>query len=601
MTAPERHLPASWPDALLLAELFAVSASALGGIVLRGRQSSARERLCGWVRDLLAPGPVIRVPSHVTEERLLGGVSLAATLEAGRPVTERGLLAAAHEGALVVSMSERLRPSIAVPLCAALDEGALALERDGLTGRVSSRIGVVALDEGIDDERTPARLSDRLAFFLDVDALDERTAAVDDCAPDLARVDRARDLFPRVSIDDVFVDSLCSAAFELGIESLRGPVLAASAARCHAALRGAMAVEEADVVVAARLVLGPRATRLPSPGEVDADEGDSSPQGDDDDLANEAPNSGDAVPSEHGGANDTSQLDEVVLKAAGCGLPQGLLDGLPARAASGRAGSRDGRSGEAKGSTSTGRPVGSRQGNPRDGERLNVVETLRAAAPWQRLRRAAVLDPRARRIHLRREDFRVTRFEKRTESSVIFSVDASGSAALQRMAEAKGAVEQVLIDCYVRRDHVALIAFRGRAASLLLSPTRSLTRVRRSLAELAGGGTTPLASGIDAARLLALDSRRRGQAPVIVLMTDGRANVSRDGSEGATRAASDATESARAVRNDEIPVLFLDTAPRPRQQARDLAKEMGARYVPLPYLDARGISREIRSLSGGAS
>ena len=100
---------------------------------------------------------------------------------------------------------------------------------------------------------------------------------------------------------------------------------------------------------------------------------------------------------------------------------------------------------------------------------------------------------------MRRDDFRMTRFQQRTRTTTIFVVDASGSSALNRLAEAKGAVELLLADCYVRRDQVALLAFRGKEAELLLPPTRSLVRAKRSLAGLPGGGGTPLAAGIDAA------------------------------------------------------------------------------------------------------
>ncbi len=114
-----------------------------------------------------------------------------------------------------------------------------------------------------------------------------------------------------------------------------------------------------------------------------------------------------------------------------------------------------------------------------------------------------------RRIEVHPDDFRIVRFRQRTETSIVFAVDASGSTALHRLGEAKGAVELLLADCYVRRDHVALIAFRGRDATLLLPPTRSLTRAKRCLSGLPGGGATPLAAGIDAAA----DAGRRRAAP----------------------------------------------------------------------------------------
>jgi magnesium chelatase subunit D len=120
----------------------------------------------------------------------------------------------------------------------------------------------------------------------------------------------------------------------------------------------------------------------------------------------------------------------------------------------------------------------------------------------------------APRVLVRRDDFRVQRLRERRETTTVFVVDASGSAALHRLAEAKGAIELLLAECYVRRDRVALIAFRGRpgaaGAELLLPPTRSLVRAKRSLADLPGGGGTPLAHGLDAARALAEDVSRRG-------------------------------------------------------------------------------------------
>ena len=236
--------------------------------------------------------------------------------------------------------------------------------------------------------------------------------------------------------------------------------------------------------------------------------------------------------------------------------------------------------------------------------RLNVVETLRAAAPWQRLRREEVArlrgkpDPKAaKRIEIRQDDFRITRFKHRSETTTVFIVDASGSSALHRLAEAKGAVELLLADCYVRRDRVALVAFRGQAAEILLPPTRSLVRAKRLLAGLPGGGGTPLASGIDLGMMLADSVKRRGGTPIVIIMTDGRANVARDGSGGRARATEDALSAARLMRAAEVTTLVIDTSPRPQQQGRDLAAEMGARYLPLPHADANSLSHAVRAVS----
>jgi len=587
---------AVWADAALAVELLAVDPFALGGVLVRAWPGPPRDQLCTWLRELL-PGPLLRLPLHITEDRLLGGLSLAATLRTGRVVAEQGLLAQADGGAILAAMAERLEPQVTSQLCAALDRGELTVERDGITAAAACRIAVVALDEGIEDERVCEALRDRLALHLSLTELPPGSAAQE--APDPARVERGRALLSQVELDDEVAEVLCQTALALGIGSLRAPLLAARVARLHAALEGRTRVEDPDAAAAARLVLGPRATCVPELDEEQSEQppAESEPESEPDDTtALEPPDSSEKTDPKK---SAKPPLEEIVLEAAKSAIPAGLLDALALGQAPRSSPRSAGQAGALRSSTQRGRPAGVRPGLPEGDKRLNIVETLRAAAPWQQLRRRERQDARpagVQRVEIRKDDFRITRYKQRTETSVIFAVDASGSAALQRLAEAKGAVEQVLADCYVRRDHVALIAFRGTGAALLLAPTRSLVRVRRSLADLAGGGTTPLAAGIDAALSLALDARKRGQTPVLVLMTDGRANVTRDGGEGRAKAAADASASARAVRLAGVRALFLDTAPRPQPPTRLLAAEMGARYLPLPYLDAVGISRQVQSL-----
>ncbi|WP_412509900.1 VWA domain-containing protein, partial [Roseovarius sp. SYSU LYC5161] len=110
--------------------------------------------------------------------------------------------------------------------------------------------------------------------------------------------------------------------------------------------------------------------------------------------------------------------------------------------------------------------------------RHDVIATLRAAAPWQALRARHG----AARVVIHPGDIRLRRYEDRSDRLVIFVVDASGSAAMARLAEAKGAVELLLGQAYARRDHVAVVAFRGSAAETLLPPTRSLVQAKRRLA-----------------------------------------------------------------------------------------------------------------------
>lgn len=197
------------------------------------------------------------------------------------------------------------------------------------------------------------------------------------------------------------------------------------------------------------------------------------------------------------------------------------------------------------------------------------------------------------RVLIRADDFQVTRYQQRSETTTLFVVDASGSAALHRLAEAKGAVELLLADCYVRRDRVALMAFRGAGCELMLSPTRSLTRAKRALAGLPGGGGTPMASAIEAAQQLYERLSRKGDSVVVVLLTDGRANLDRNGRPGRAQAEEDALAAARRARVSGMACVLVDTSSQPAAHGQRLAAELGALYQPLPYADPRALSARI--------
>ena len=498
---------------------------------------------------------------------------------------QKGLLAEADGGVVLLVMAERTEPGTAARLRAVLDDGAVTLQRDGLSRVLPTRFGLVALDEGADpDERPPASLLDRLAFHLDLTEISARD--IDDPSWSAADLTAARAMLARPAGDGAdpatdAVDALCSAADALGIASLRAPLLALRAARVAAALDGRTDVTDDDLGLAARLVFVPRATRFPAPPQDTEQPEPEPPPPPEDDQQEET-----QIPDQ--------PLADVVLEAAVAALPPDLLEKL-AQMDGGRGRVRStGRAGQTRLSAKRGRPVGTRQGELKGGARLHLLETLKAAAPWQMLRRRTTSGSQPR-FEVRRDDFRIIRFRQRIGTTTVFAVDASGSAAMQRLGEAKGAVELLLADCYVRRDQVALIAFRGQGAHILLPPTGSLLRAKRSLAGLPGGGPTPLAAGIDAAVAMADQVRRSGRTPVITILTDGRANIGRDGTGGRPRAEAEALESARLLRATGVATLFVDTSPRPNPFARKLADEMRAHYIPLPYADPAALSRAVRN------
>ncbi|KQT50471.1 magnesium chelatase ATPase subunit D [Methylobacterium sp. Leaf456] len=610
----------AWDDSLRALALFAADPHGLGGLVLRAGAGPVRDRWLDLLRTHIA-GPLRRLPPGIGDDRLIGGLDLPATLRAGRPVAQSGLLAEADGGVVIVPMAERLEPGTVARLCAALDTGVIALERDGLAARLPARIGLVLLDEGIEDEAVAEALADRLAFRIDLTGVSlreaETTPSYTPPHPEVPaqRASKEGSSQPRAPLEPSFeaalrfapqdegegweerggvsveladdpVTILCNTAAALGIASLRAPLLALRAARIAAG----GPPDDAALMEAARLVLAPRATRLPAPqpqdGEASAPEEQAEPPP-------ETQSQPDDSPPPESEADESAQpqknLDEVVIEAAQAAIPKDLLARLLAGGPSLRK-AEAGRKGAAAASQHKGRPVGSRPGDPRRG-RLDLIATLRTAAPWQRLRRG---EGETRRVIVAPEDFRIRRFRQRSETTAIFCVDASGSAALERLAEAKGAVELLLAEAYVRRDRVALVAFRGAGAEVLLPPTRSLVRAKRALAGLPGGGGTPLAAGLDAATALGLAVRRAGGTPVVVLLTDGRANVARSGLGGRALAGEEALAAGRAIRHHGLRILVIDTGARP-DGARALADAAQARYCPLPMADAGSVRAAVRA------
>ncbi len=586
-----------WRLACRAATLCAIDPSGLGGTHVRARNGPARDKWLDGLRRATSPAPLVKTNSSVPDDRLIGGLDLAGTLAAGRPVLEPGLMARADGGLLVVSNSETMPRGTAARIAAALDAGVVAIARDGVSTSLPARFGAVLIDEGdAEDAAPPAVLLDRLAFRLCLDGLSLADIAVDHMQD--SPVTAARAVLTTIGVQDSIIAALCEAAAAFGISSPRAVLLALRAARAIAALDGRAEIDGDAVREAAVLVLGPRAISAPAPSS----EEDNTPEEPPEPFESEEGQTPPEPPGTDNETADANALTESVVDAVRAALPADLLAGLLSATAG--AGAGGGRAANTAPSVNRGRQIGARPGAPRGGARLDVLATLRSAAPWQRLRGVDVA-ARSRggdmRIAIRREDFRIRRFEEASETVTIFMVDASGSAALHRLGEAKGAVELLLADCYVRRDSVALIAFRGTASTIELPPTRSLTRAKRALSGLPGGGGTPLAHALLQAGQLARDAQRRGVSPAIVMLTDCRTNVALDGAGGRARAETDALDAARVLARAGLPVLLVDTSPRPQPFAAVLKGALRARYLPLPYSDSRVVADAARALTGGAA
>jgi len=605
-----------WDLACLAIALLKQDPAGLQGMLVAASHGPVHQAFQTRLAELFA---LTRVPVNVSEERLTGGLDINETLAQGKRVTLPGLLHI-KSGALLINGAERLETTVVGILGAHLDNVSM--------GDTRHAVPIIALDESLPDETGLAdtALGDRLALMLPLpdlpwQALQHAMAEYERSAGSVIEQTHAQvskqqsastlDLSARqtaeaishIQIPDDILTELIQLANALGIESMRPLIYASRVARGHAWLDGRDIVDMEDATVATRLVLAPRATQLPqaaaneteSDTQRDADESseppDDEPASDtsdetDDITGEDQPMPQDAQAPEN--TDDTEPCDtdqsanmaEQLLEAASATLPQHLIANLVRGQ---RAGNTSGRDAKSSSVGTQGRPAGVRRPRGRYArQRLNIVETLKGAAPRQRLRGRSLNDGTPGRLQIRLEDFRITRYKQPTRTTTVFVVDASGSAALHRLAEAKGAVELLLAECYVRRDRVAMISFRGLSASLELPPTRSLVRAKRQLSGLPGGGGTPLAAGLDLATDVVRQLKQAGETPVVVLMTDGKANINRRGEGSRVQALEDAEAAARVLASQDVRALFIDTSPRPRPQAAQLAATLQARYLPLP-------------------
>jgi magnesium chelatase subunit D len=555
----------------------------LRGLVLAAPVGTGKSSLARGVRDVLGEAtPFVELPPSVDVENLLGGLDLEATLQSGHMVLKEGVLARADGGVAYVDGVNLLTDASANLLLSVLDEGEVRVEREGVSMRTPARFSLIGSYDPAEGQ--PRRhLLDRVGLLVTLPGA--RSAAqraeviqrnLGPAAPHWAEdtqflyglIQTAREHLPTVHISEAQIRRLSVTALQYGVEGHRVDVFAVRAACAAAAYELRESVNDDDLLLAARLVILPRATRTPEQEEEPPQQQQQPPPPEPEPPE---PEQRDEQQSEEGETPVPEQIiaPEQILEALESDLPEELADLSFSHMRRGQAGSRGTTSG------TRGRHVNSVPGEAARG-RIDVVATLRAAAPWQAVR------GRADKLELRASDVRIKQYRSKAGALFCFGVDASGSMALHRMRQAKGAVHTLLEKAYVNRDRVALMAFRGEEAEILMPPTQSVELARRALDLLPTGGGTPLASALVLGVDLAQQAKRRGiMQTVLVLLTDGRANVPLE--EGANPR-EELERLGGYVHEAGMAVVVVDTKRSylSRGEARQLAEWLGATYAYLP-------------------
>lgn len=626
-------------DAARQALLLLAVDPALGGVVLAAGVGTGKSTLMRSFAHFIGVEPFVELPVGVTEDRLLGGLDLEATLATGTRTHRSGLLARANGGLLYADGVNLLDESTINHILAATDSGVVRVEREGLSLVEPAHFALLATYDPA--EGPPRRhLLDRVGLIVAPIAQASAPARAEVIRRNLLvpspaawteeeqvlldMVREARQMLPSVRITDAQIEQLAATALVLGVEGHRADIFATCAALASAALAGREEVEEEDLERAIRYVLLPRATRAPQfePEEEEQpappDQTPTPPP----DQQEEQDEDQDEDQEEHPPEppQEPQAIEDLVLAALDAEMPPDILETPFTIKRSGRSGSRGKTSGQ------RGRHIRSVPGRPGDG-RLDVIATLRAAAPWQRVRGAQHQRPRSKTtpsgsrrrsasassssptlLQLRAEDLHVKRYRSKAGTLFCFLVDASGSMALHRMRQAKGAVNALLQQAYVHRDQVALLSFRGEQADLLMPPSQSVELAKRALDVLPTGGGTPLAAALLAAYQVAEQAHSRGiHRTTLVIITDGRPNVplhfdpAQSREQRLAQAREEVQRLAGKLRAAGLGAVVVDTQRNfmSRGEAQQLAAWLGGAYFYLPQGRGEEIAQAVLAANEG--
>jgi len=577
---------------------------------------------------------VIDLPLGATEDRVVGSIDVEKAIREGIKALEPGILAAANRGILYIDEVNLLDDHVADVI---LDSAAMSInvvEREGVSVSHPSKFILVGTMNPEEGELRP-QLLDRFGLQASVESIDDADKRVEivklvesfERDPEEFRksferkqkalrekIVHAKQIVNEVEISDDLLKLTADTCIKLGVRTHRAEIVINRTAKTIAAFDGRKKVTFEDIKEAMELALPHRMRRKPfEQPSLDTEKlakmlQDTKKQHEEkEETKQQQKQQRKEGEEKRGHEHKNEQLEEANPKSEahnddikepqkefifdiGDSIDTGAVrqeqkkDRIYRRKISGR-----------RVPTLSLRNNGKyvRHGFPK-GERKDVAldATIRAAAPYQKERK----HESDLAVVIKTQDIREKIRVGKVSTATLFVVDASGSmGANRRMESAKGAVLSLLLDSYQQRDKVGMVAFRGNRADTMLPLCSSIDLAVEKLKELPTGGRTPLSAGLEMGlHLLTVEKRKDEETiPILLLISDGRANVSSGENKEIEKELVALAEQARAK---GIYVIVIDTEIVSKSfiqmqlgYCREIASYSGGRYYPIADLTSQAV------------
>ncbi|MDC3107934.1 VWA domain-containing protein [Paracoccaceae bacterium] len=535
----------------------------LGSLSIKANYSTVREAFLSNFFSLLKPKQLKKIYPFQNPIDFAKSINMIDTLTFGMPKYNDDIFSSDNI-ALILTNTEKM------------EKGLAAFLKEKIKNNTNKFF--IQLDESESNELPSANLSDYIIFSINLDCT--RYSDLKKVSINRKKIAEARKSLAAVEVNKKILDYLIASAEMFSVSNMHTIFSTLKVAKSLCAYKGKKSVAREDINLAISLSMIHKAKQIP---EFQQEE---KPQ------KTEQEHLRDDNESKANNSELNNEDKKMLIDALKISLPRNLIESLLSKNSQSISLGESTGSGEKNKNFSAGRPIPSVNRKYSSEKRIDLMATLTKAIPWQKLRSSSAT--KNRKIIIYPQDIMIKRFEKQSERLLIFLVDASGSNAIGRLAEAKGAIEILLSDAYAKRDNVALISFSGLKADPLLLPTKSLVTAKKKLSSLPGGGATPLANGLLEAFNMADAARSRNVKPIIILLSDGRGNMSLDGVGDRAKASKDTNYVASLIKRNAINNIFIDTSRRKTLMADELARGLNGYYFQLPMANSGSISKAVQ-------